>query len=72
MIALEIPQAKPGGNKRTVYILEMVNGASHLLSTGCQQHAIPKDLPAKSTVHDYLERWRVWCGFRWIVNTDSV
>src|SRR5215475_2078661 len=31
---------------------------SQLLSTGCQWHAIPKDLPHKSTVHDYFDRWR--------------
>jgi transposase len=53
-----IPPAKPGGNKRTVNIREVVNGVMYILSTGCQWHALPKDLPPKSTVHDYLERWR--------------
>lgn len=52
-----IPPAKPGGNKRTVDIREVVNGVMYVLSTGCQWRAIPKDLPPKSTVHDYLERW---------------
>jgi transposase len=52
-----IPPAKPGGNKRTVDIREVVNGIMYVLSTGCQWRAIPKDLPPKSTVHDYLERW---------------
>jgi transposase len=28
---------------------------------GCQWRAIPKDLPPRSTVHDYLERW-TWDG----------
>jgi hypothetical protein len=28
-----------------------------ILSTGCQWSALPKDLPPKSTVHDYLRRW---------------
>jgi hypothetical protein len=28
-----------------------------VLSTGCQWRYIPKDLPPKSTVHDYLTRW---------------
>jgi len=54
----EIPPAKHGGNKRTVDIREVVNGIMYVLSTGCQWRAIPKDLPAKSTVHGYLERWR--------------
>jgi transposase len=56
-VAPLIPPAKPGGNKRTVDIREVVNGVMYVLSTGCQWHAIPKDLPPKSTVHDYLERW---------------
>jgi transposase len=30
----------------------------YILSTGCQWHALPKDLPPKSTVHDYFDRWR--------------
>ena len=54
----EIPPAKPGGNKRTVNIREVVDGLMYILSTGCQWHAIPKDLPAKSTLHDYFDRWR--------------
>ena len=57
-IAPEIPPAKPGGNKRRVDIREVVNGIMYILSTGCQWRALPKDLPARSTVHDYLERWR--------------
>ena len=52
-----IPPAKPGGNKRSVDIREVVNGVMYVLGTGCQWHAMPKDLPPKSTVHDYLERW---------------
>jgi transposase len=52
-----VPPAKPGGNKRSVDIREVVNGVMYILSTGCQWRAIPKDLPPKSTVYDYLERW---------------
>ena len=29
-----------------------------MLSTGCQWRSVPKDLPAKSTLYDYLARWR--------------
>ncbi len=56
-----IPPAKPGGNKRSVDIRQVVNGVMYVLSTGCQWRAIPKDLPPRSTVHDYLERW-TWDG----------
>ena len=33
----------------------------YILSTGCQWRAIPKDLPPRSTLHDYLELWE-WDG----------
>jgi transposase len=35
----------------------MLNGIFYMLWTGCQWKALPKDLPPKSTVHDYLELW---------------
>src|SRR4051794_26893706 len=44
---------KRGGNKRGVNIREVVNGLLYVLSTGCQWRAIPKDLPARSTVYGY-------------------
>ena len=52
-----IPPAKPGGNKRTVAERAVVDGMMYVLTTGCQWAALPKDLPPKSTVHDYLRRW---------------
>src|SRR5580698_10515995 len=52
-----IPGAKPGGNKRTVNERAVVDGVMYILSTGCQWAALPKDLPARSTVNDYLRRW---------------
>ena len=52
-----IPPAKQGGRKREVAVREVVNGVMYVLSTGCQWRYIPKDLPPKSTVHDYLTRW---------------
>jgi len=56
-----IPQAKHGGRKRTVDVREVVNGLMYILSTGCQWRAIPKDLPPRSTVHDYFDLWE-WDG----------
>ena len=52
-----IPPAKHGGRRRTVVIREVVNAVMYVLSTGCQWRYLPKDLPPKSTVHDYLTRW---------------
>ena len=57
LVAPLIPPAKPGGNKRTVDIREVVNGLMYVLGTGCQWGAIPKDLPPRSTVNDYFRRW---------------
>jgi len=52
-----IPPGKTGGGKRTVIMREVVNGLMYILSTGCQWRAIPKDLPPKSSVHDYFDLW---------------
>lgn len=57
LVAALIPPAKRGGNKRTVDIREVLNGVMYVLSSGAQWRAIPKDLPPRSTVHDYLGRW---------------
>ena len=52
-----IPPARRGGNKRHVDEREVMNGIMYVLSTGCQWRAIPKDLPPRSTVYDYLDLW---------------
>ena len=57
LVEPHIPPAKRGGNKRTVNLREVVNGLMYILSAGCQWRAIPKDLPARSTLDDYLELW---------------
>lgn len=56
-----IPPAKRGGNKRRVNLREIVNGLMYILSTGCQWRAIPRDLPPRSTVHDFFDLWS-WDG----------
>lgn len=56
-----IPPAKHGGRKREVDVREVLNAIFYLLSTGCQWKALPKDLPPKSTVWDYLDLWE-WDG----------
>ena len=52
-----IPPAKRGGRRRSVNVREVLNGIFYVLWTGCQWKALPKDLPPKSAVHDYLELW---------------
>ena len=56
-----IPPAKRGGNRRHVDAREIVDGLMYILSTGCQWRALPKDLPPRSTVHDYFDLWS-WDG----------
>jgi transposase len=34
-----------------------VNGLLYVLSTGCQWRYIPRDLPLRSTLFDYFQRW---------------
>ena len=57
LVGPAIGPAKRGGNKRTVDVREVVNALLYVLSTGCQWRALPKDLPPRSTVHGYLDRW---------------
>ena len=61
LVEPHIPPAKRGGNKRTVNVREVVDGLMYVLSTGCQWRAIPKDLPARSTLYDYFDLWS-WDG----------
>ena len=56
-----IPPAKRGGRPRDVNVREVLNAIFYVLSTGCQWNALPKDLPPKSTVYDYLDLWD-WDG----------
>ena len=60
-VAPLIPRAKRGGNRRHADERSIVDGLMYVLSTGCQWRAVPKDLPARSTLYDYLELWQ-WDG----------
>ena len=61
LIAPVIPPARHGGARRTVDVREIVNAIMYVLGTGCQWRAVPKDLPPRSTVHDYFDLWS-WDG----------
>ena len=52
-----IRPAKRGGRRREVVVREVLNGIMYVLSTGCQWRYIPRDLPPRSTVYGYLQRW---------------
>lgn len=56
-IAPLIPPAKRGGNKRTVETRAVVDALMYVLSTGCQWRALPRDMPARSTVYGYFDLW---------------
>jgi len=56
-----IPPAKRGGRERQKDERELVNGIMYVLSTGCQGRYVLKDLPPRSTLHGYLDRWS-WDG----------
>jgi transposase len=56
-----IPPAKRGGRPRDVNVREVLNAIFYVLSTGYQWHALPKDLPPKSTAHYYFMLWD-WDG----------
>ena len=61
LVGPRIRPAKRGGRPRTVDVREVLNAIFYVLSTGCQWQALPKDLPPKSTVWDYLSLWE-WDG----------
>ena len=56
-----IPPAKHGGRHREINVREVLNAIFYVLSTGCQWQALPKDLPPKSTAHNYFTLWE-WDG----------
>jgi transposase len=57
-VAALIPPEKPGGRHREVDMRAVVNGIQYLVRTGCQWRAIPHDLPKRSTVRHYYDRFR--------------
>jgi transposase len=61
LIAPLIRPAKRGGRRRSVVVREVVNGLLYVPETGCQWRHPPRDLPPRSTVHSYLQRWD-WGG----------
>jgi transposase len=61
LVAPLIRPAKRGGRPRSVDVREVLNAIFYVLWTGCQWKALPKDLPPRSTVWEYLDLWN-WDG----------
>ena len=61
MVEPLIRPAKRGGRPQTVNVREVLNAIFYVLWTGCQWKALPKDLPPRSTVWEYLDLWE-WDG----------
>jgi transposase len=61
LVAPLIRPAKRGGRPRTVDVREVLNAIFYVLWTGCQWKALPRDLPPRSTVWEYLDLWD-WDG----------
>ncbi|MEP0879288.1 transposase [Funiculus sociatus GB2-M2] len=57
LIADLFPPAKPGGRKRSVSLLAVVNAILYVLCQGCTWRALLGDFPASSTVYGYFWRW---------------
>ncbi len=54
---VEVPQ-RGQGRRRRVDLREVLNAVFFVLETGCQWRSLPRDLPPRSTVHDYFVRWQ--------------
>jgi transposase len=52
-----IRPAKRGGRRRDSDVREGLNGIIYVLRTGCQWRYVSRDLPPRSTLHGYLQRW---------------
>ena len=48
----------PGGRPRTTDVRAVLDAILYILRTGCQWRYLPGDLPPKSTVWRYFNRWR--------------
>jgi transposase len=71
LVAPLIRPAKRGGRPRTVNVREVLNAIFYVLWTGCQWKALPKDLPPRSTVWEYLDLWD-WDGTLERIHADAM
>lgn len=53
---IEVAQTGPGP-RRSVDLREVLNAVLYKQRTGCQWRMLPHDLPPRSTVSGYFQRW---------------
>jgi transposase len=53
-----LPQAKPGGRRRTTDLRAVYDAIHYIAASGCQWRMLPKDFPPMSTVQGYFYDWR--------------
>jgi transposase len=58
LIAPHLPPQPGGGRPRTTDERDVLDAILYILRTGCQWRYLPGDLPPKSTVWRYFDRWR--------------
>jgi putative transposase len=54
---LREPEPSGPGRPATVELREVVNALLYMKQTGCPWRYLPHDLPPRSTVHYYFDKW---------------
>ncbi len=58
LIEPHLPIAPPDGRPRETHDRDTLDAVLYILLTRCQWRCFPRDLPPKSTVWRYYDRWR--------------
>ena len=58
LIEPHLPPAPIGGRPRSTDMRDVLDAIFYILRTGCQWRYLPSDLPPRSTVWRYFDRWR--------------
>src|SRR5947199_1683425 len=58
LIEPHLPPEPGGGRPRQADMRDVLDAILYILRTGCQWRYLPGDLPPKSTVWRYFDRWR--------------
>ena len=53
-----LPQAKPGGRRRTTDLRAVYDAIHYIAASGCQWRMLPSDFPNWSTVYGIFWKWR--------------
>jgi transposase len=57
LVEPHLPPARQGRRHPAADRRRVLDAILYVLTTGCQWRQLPKDLPSKSTVHDYFVEW---------------